>query len=281
MTTTPTTAPADLVPLNVSVSHPSKAALARGPDAALAMVEAFVVVDAETYQLGAEELADIKGRLTRLDAQRKSITKPMDDAKSAVMALFREPVAVLERAEAVLKRKLLAYSQEQEALAAEARRQAEEAARAERQRQAAAAAAIEAAAAAERAKMAAAAQALTESSDAVARDALQIEIAERAAEADRLRLDAESRQLAAQMVVAAPAAAEPPKVAGLSTRKTVVFEVVDKLALVRHVAANPDLLHLLVEDSTRLRAYVRGLGLACKLPGVNVREDASLSSRRS
>lgn len=233
----------ELIPLQVTVQHPTAAALARGADSALALVESFEVVDDESFALGGEELQAIKRKAATLEDQRKAITKPMDDAKKAVMDLFRGPVDLLTKAEGILKGKLLGYQQEQQRKAAEARRIAEQAAEAERQR--------------------------------LAEEAKKLEAEGRAGEATVQRAIAE-------MVVAQPVTtvAAAPKVAGLATRTTVEFEVVDKLALVQHIAKHPELLNLVVEDSTRLRAYVRGLGLDCQLPGVKVFEKASLAASR-
>lgn len=235
-------APAELIPLQVTVQHPSAAALAKGADSALALVEAFEIVDDDSFALGGEELQAIKRRAAALEDQRKAITKPMDDAKKAVMDLFRGPTDLLAKAEGILKGKLLAYQQEQQRKAAEQRR------------------IVEAAAAAERDKLRKEAEALA--AQGRAGEALVKE------------------QIADMVVATAPATVEPPKVAGLATRTSIEFEVTDLLQLVQHVAKNPELLGLIAADSVKLRAYVRGLGTACNLPGVRVFEKASLAAAR-
>lgn len=271
----------DMIPLEVRVQHPSAAALSRGAQSALALVESFEIVDVPTFEIGAEELKAIKAKAAALEEQRKAITKPMDDAKKAVMDLFRSPSELLAQAEAILKRKMLGYQQEQERIAAEARRKAEAEAAAERARIAADARKAEEAAQAERAAAAQAAQALQSATDTAERERLAGEIAQRAAETARLEGQAYAQREMATMVVAAPpAVAEPPKVAGVSTRTTIEFEVVDLHALVRAVAERPELIALLAVDSVKLRAYVRGLGMQTNLPGVRVFEKSSLSAAR-
>lgn len=235
-------APTELIPLQVTVQHPTAAALARGADSALALVESFEVVDDATFELGGEELQAIKRKAAALEEQRKAITKPMDDAKKAVMDLFRGPTDLLAKAEGVLKGKLLGYQAEQQRKAAEQRR------------------ILEQAAAAERAKLAAEAQRL---------------------EAEGRAGEAVVQRAIAEMVVAQPTTvAAAPKVAGLATRTTIEFEVVDLLQLVKHVAAHPELIGLLQADSVRVRSYVKGLGLDTNLPGVRVFEKASLAASR-
>lgn len=235
-------APTELIPLQVTVQHPTAAALARGADSALALVEAFEVVDDDSFALGGEELQAIKRKASALDEQRKAITKPMDDAKKNVMDLFRGPTELLAKAEGILKGKLLAYSQEQQRKAAEQRRIVEQAAAEERRK---------------------------------------LEEQARQAEAEGREGEAVVQRAIAEMVVAAPVTvAAAPKVAGLATRTSVEFEVTDLLQLVQHVAQHPELIGLLSADTVRLRAYVKGLGLDTKLPGVRVFEKASLAASR-
>lgn len=87
-----------------------------------------------SYTLAAEELKRIKGAAKQLEELRTSITKPMDEAKRAVMDLFREPATWLENAETSIKGEMLAYRAELDRREREAARVAEEAARAERER---------------------------------------------------------------------------------------------------------------------------------------------------
>lgn len=226
----------------VTVANPDQAGMARTAQQALALVESFAVVDAPSYELAADELKAIKAKAKKLDEQRVSITKPLDEAKKAVMDLFRGPLDLLGKAENIIKGKMLDYQREEQRKAAEARRLAEEAATAERER-------------------------------------LQ-------KEADALKAEGKAGEamlketVAAMVVPTATLVEEPPKVAGVSTRTTVDFEVQDLHALVCHVAQNPELIGLLKSDDTKLRAYVRGLGMACKLPGVKVFEKQTLAAGR-
>lgn len=226
----------------VTLQQPDQAAMSKSADAALAMVEAFEVIDAPTYELAGDELTAIKRKASQLDDQRKAITKPLDDAKKAVMDLFRGPVEMLGKAESILKGKMLAFQAEEQRKAAEARVAAERAAQAERDRLAAEAAALK----------------------AEGRDG-----------------EAVIKMAVAEMVVASHVALnEGPKAAGVAVRTSVDFEVVDLLALVKHVASHPELVGLVTPETVKLRAYVKGLGLACNLPGVRVFEKASLAASR-
>jgi hypothetical protein len=271
MTTTteaPTTA-SILAPV-AALQLPDSAQLTHRAQNALAFVQGMAVVDGESYELAAEELLAIKARATRLEAQRTSITKPMNDALRAVNALFKPAAELLDQAERAIKGKLIGYDVEQAEIRAAKQRKADELAAAERTRLAAAAAELEAAARAQ-AEAAQAAQA--------AGDMASAEIATAAAQ--RAHAEAANVATEAQLIVAAPPAMpEPVKVAGLSTSRKVTFAVDNLHALIVHVAAHPELVQLLAPDLVRLRGYVTGLGLACKLPGVRVFEDTTMSARR-
>lgn len=235
-------APNEMIPLNVSVLHPSAATLSRGAASALELVNDFAIVDDATFEIGADELKAIKSRASALDEQRKAITKPMDDAKKAVMDLFRAPIDALTKAEGILKGKMLGYRQEVERKANEARLEAERVAKAERER-------------------------------------LEREAAELAAQGRTG--EAAVKEQVAQMVVAAPIAVpQAPVVAGISTRETVDFEVTDLHALIKHVAERPELVNLLAADKVKLGAYVRGLGMNANLPGVRVFPKQSIAASR-
>jgi hypothetical protein len=59
-------------------------------------------------------------------------------------------------------------------------------------------------------------------------------------------------------------------VEGVSTATRYRAEVVDLLALVRYVAANPHMVNLLVANGPALNAQARSLREAMQLPGVKV-----------
>lgn len=152
----------------------------------VALAGTYTVTTAEEYSASASDLKRIKGALARLDALRKKATRPIDVAKRAVMDLFRGPEEQLTRAEAGVKRAMIAYSDEQQRRQREEQARAEAAARKERER-------LEAQAA-------------------------------KAADVGRFEKAAALEQRAA-MVVAPVIARETPKVAGVSTREAWKFEV--------------------------------------------------------
>lgn len=95
----------------------------------------------------------------------------------------------------------------------------------------------------------------------------------------RAQAEAQAAEATSQMVVAPVVTVEKPAAKGISTAKKLDFEVVDLHALVKHVSAHPALLALVRADEVKLRAYVKGLGTACALPGVRVFEERVMSAR--
>ncbi len=248
----------DILAPIASLSIPDAALVTQRAQSALQLVETFVVDSPETYQLAADELKAIKARADKLEEQRTSITKPINAALKAVNDLFRGPADLLARAEQALKRKMLAYSEEQERIAAEERRKAEAAAAEERRRLA-----EQAEAERKRAEEAAAKAAETNDPLAAAR------AAEHAATAATLATTA-------QVLTAPVIASVAPKVKGVSTSETWDFEVVDMPSIIKHIAAHPELSNLLTLDTTAVRQYVRSLKANTNIPGLRVFPKKSL-----
>lgn len=251
-----------------ALTLPDPAGLTTRAQNVLSFVQGYEINDDEAYGFAAEELQSIKGRLKQLDEQRTAITGPLNAATKAVNDLFRGPATLLTTAEAGIKSKMLGWQAKVEAATAEERRKAEAAAAAERQR-------LEAEAAARQAE--AQAQAQAAQAAAAAGDAQAAALAQAASQ--RAQDEASAAATTAQVVTAPLVQIVAPKAAGISTSTKVNFEVSDLLALVKHVAEHPELLGLVGADTVKLRAYVRGLGMNCALPGVRVFEDKVMSAR--
>lgn len=248
---------------------PDSAGLTSRAQAVVDFIATFEITDNEGFGLAAEELQQIKARMKKLDEQRTAITGPLNAATKAVNELFRGPTDLLVNAEQALKSKMLGWQRKVEAEAAEARRVAEAAAEAERRRLEEEAAAHRAAAAAQ-AEAAAAAQA--------AGDMQGVVLAQAAAQ--RAQDAAAAAATTVQVITAAPVAAvAPPKVRGISTSSKTTFEVTNLLALVEHIAKHPELINLVCADEVRLRAYIKGVGPACNLPGVRIGTEQVMSAR--
>lgn len=251
-----------------ALTLPDSGALTDRARAQLAFIEEFQVDSPEQYQLAAEELQAIKRRAAAHEAQRTGITGPINKALAAINALFKPPADLLAQGEAILKRKMLAWTNEQERLAAEERARAEAVAAAERRRLEEEAAAATREAQAQAAAAAAAAAAGDQQAAALAQAAVQ-----------RAQAEAATAATTAQLVTAPITTIAPTKVAGISTRDKIDFEVTNLVDLIKHIAAHPELISLVRADEVKLRAYVKSLGTACNLPGVKVTTDKIMAAR--
>lgn len=232
---------ADL-PTSVTVERPDPQLLSSA-ERFLAVAQSYRITSPELYEAAAADLQEIKGKLKALEEKRIAITRPLNQALKAVNDLFRKPKELLEQAEALLKRAMGAYDQEQE------RRRREEQAR------------LEAEARKERERLEAQARKAEEKG--------QLE------KAEALRESATS--IIAPLV---SPVAKAPKVSGIATRGLWKARVTDKAALVRHIVAErPDLLTLIEIDSSALGALARSQKSALSLPGVEVYEEKVLAAR--
>ena len=92
---------------------------------ALAQASRCVINDAQTADGAVRFLDEIKTKLLTLEDVRKTITKPLDESKKAVMDLFRKPIEAYSTARDIVRKALVEYHSEQERIQAEAKRQAE------------------------------------------------------------------------------------------------------------------------------------------------------------
>lgn len=94
----------------------------------------FVVDSAEASALAQQMRATVNTEMKRLDAERREITKPMDDAKARVIALYDRPLAVLKNALEQYGAKVLTFNREQERIRVAHQKQLDDIAAKERAR---------------------------------------------------------------------------------------------------------------------------------------------------
>jgi len=223
----------------IVVGSPAPELLASAEDM-LAVAQSYRIDCSEMRVAAAEDLKRVKALAKDLDAQRRSITKPLDEAKARVMDLFRRPVEFLERAESTIKRACLTWDAEEDfkrrAAEAEAARRADE----ERKR-------------------------------------LQAEAKKAAAEGQTETAHAISQ--AAQFVAPAPVAQERPKIAGEATRETWHAEVDDIVALARAVAEGQVSPENILPNMPVLNQQARALKGSLAIPGVRAVSERNLATR--
>jgi len=212
----------------------------------LVMAQGFAVASQADYDEGAQYLREIKQRRNELDAKRKSITRPLDEAKKRIMDLFRPPIETLDKAKGEIEGSMSAWYREQERQRREAEARAREEARREEEKR---------------------------------RKAV-----ERKAEAARKKGDEErAQQIIDEAEQAPPPPApvfeQPEQPKGTHVRTYYAAEVVDKRKLIEAVAAGevPD--NVLTPDMTVLNGLARSLKHGLKYAGVRVVEDTKPVTR--
>ena len=105
---------------NINVRIDTQKEQERTNDVPALCQKAEITISTQTeFELASVVLKEVKSRYKELEAQRKAITMPLDDAKKAIMELFRQPLTALESAETKLKGLMLGYTAEQERKARE------------------------------------------------------------------------------------------------------------------------------------------------------------------
>lgn len=203
------------------------------------------------YEAAADDLKKIKAKINELEEKRKSITIPMDTAKSRIMEFFRVPVDRLKAAEGIIKQCLGIWQDEQEKIRQakenELRKIAEEQERKEKARLAAIAA-KEAEKAAELRKRA------QEEQDKAKKAKLKAD-AEAASAKSKDALEE-----AAQVHVDVPVVvSETPEVSGIVSKTTWTYEIVDETLIPRT---------FLMVDEKKLSGVARATKGTLDVPGV-------------
>ena len=88
----------------------------------ISVYEHYEITTNESYVSSADVLKTIKAKTNELDSLRKSLTKPLDESKKKIMALFDVPLQKLAKVESFIKSAMLSWQKKQE----EIRRKEEE-----------------------------------------------------------------------------------------------------------------------------------------------------------
>lgn len=242
------------------------------------LAEVLVIDSADMYQIAAEELQTLTTRRKRIEEWRLSITRPMDEAKNRVMAMFRTPIESIEKSERKIKSAMLDFKRAEDARLAAERAEAERKAREEREAAERLAREAEERAEAAREQVAAAIEQGDTEQVAQALEAEQEAV-------DQMRA-AETTAALAEMAPSAMARQTGARASGVATRQTWKAEVVDFKALV--IAAgklaetgNEALLAYLMPDMTALNGTARSTKGKTTLPGVRVYAESGIAVRGS
>lgn len=240
---------------SVSYDLATAARLEAHADGAIASLSEFIIDSPTMFEIAGEELRNVKAQQKEVEAARVSITKPLNDALRNTNAVFGKAAAKWDQAETVIKRAMLKYQDEQDALAREAQAAADKAAQVQR---------------------------LTLMAEA----AVAFKEAEAAAAAGNMDAHAAALETAnaantmSEVITFTPAVVAAPKLSGISTRKTYGALVTNFKVLVAAVAEGKAPLECLIPDQTFLAAQARAYKKEGALfPGVHVVITNSIAAR--
>lgn len=223
------------------------------------------VIDSDImFQMVSDDLKRIKAIQKEVEEKRISITGPLNQAVKATNDLFRAPKEYLDRAEATLKKSMVAYTTEKQRIVEEERAKVE----AERRRLA------------EEERMALEAAIVAEQEAYAAEMAGDQELAEKSMNEARNALSQADRVAMSANMMAVSSAEPELKVSGISSRLTYRAEVTDMMALVTAVAQGTAPIECLQVDTKFLGQMARAFKKSGQIyPGVQSIEERSISAR--
>lgn len=234
--------------MDITVATPQSEELMKIGTSNIEIAKTFIIDSPAMLEEAGNELRNIVGAKKKLNDQRLSITRPIDEAKTKVMDLFRKPIELLEEAEALLKRSISNFQQEQERIRREEQRKADEAAAAERKRIAEEAAALE----------------------RQGQEALQSGTPEAIERAQEVIAQAEDLRTRQQMTVAPIVDSAPTKVSGISSRQNWKFEITDASLIPREY---------LMPDEKKISGVVKAMKDATNISGIRAYPESVVSAR--
>lgn len=211
-----------------------------GAELSLELAKAYQITGPEMLQAASDELKAVKSKYKELDAKRKSLTQPLDTLKKEWMDFFRPALDALQNAERVLKSEIDRYINEQEQKRLAAEAEAARLAREEQER--------------------------------LANEAAELEQAGKKEEAEEVLNQA-------AFVQTPVIHTEAPKVQGISQTITYEAVLIDKMALIKAVAAgevDPD---VLLVDMKALNKRAKAMKEHLKIPGVESKKKTGISAR--
>ena len=194
----------------------------------------------EHYEQAAGFRASMKKMLTEIETSRKSITKPLDVAKAAVMDLFRPAQTALENGIKHADSLIISYQDQKERERREQEEKLRKQAEAEEKKK----------------------------KEALEERAKKAEASGKAEKAEELRQKAEEVQVVAPIL--APTIQ---KVEGLSFRENWSAEVIDLMSLVKAVAEGKAPLNFLQANQTVLNSQAKATKDAMQFPGVKFKSE--------
>lgn len=96
--------------------------------------DGYQIINNDAYTFAGEHLKKIKALYAEVDDKRKSMTKPLDEAKKRIMDFFKGPLDKLTRVEGNIKGAMLTFQRQQEEIRRKEEARQQELARKEEER---------------------------------------------------------------------------------------------------------------------------------------------------
>lgn len=199
------------------------------------------IATVDDYSNAGAMLQDVKNRVKQIDELRKSMTRPLDDAKAKIMAFFKPASDKLNDAATIISNTMLVWEDEQERIRQEAEQKAHKEAR-ERTEE-------------EQLALAAELEASGDKETAEAIISAPVEVA----------------PVKIQSTV--------PRTAQAFSRETWSGEVTDLMALVKAIAEGKAPLNLVMANQTAINGLARSLKRSMNYPGIRAISSKTMASR--
>lgn len=223
----------------------------------LFVAESYVIDCADMAEAAADDMNAAVQKAKELNELRLTMTRPLDESKKRIMDLFREPIAVAEKAANTLKNAIGQWHIKEQVRLAEIARKEEAERRAQEELVRAEAQKLE------QAKAEAEASGDTEKAEELEQQAM------------------EANHAADSITYYAPVAAPTKTVKGASIRKNWKAEVTDLMALVKAVAEGKASIELLSADMKAINKRAKALEAEFKVPGIRVYNESVVAAKRS
>lgn len=220
---------------------PDKAQLDHEADLAFSAAMLFVIQNDDDVTRATEDMNKCSKRAKELEKMRKETTKPIDDAKKQVMAVFKPATEHLNEAVSFYKDSIGTYITLQQKRAEEAQKLAQEKAK--------------------------------EQKEAIS------QAIEQAKEKGDSETVATLETVANTLPVEAPTVAPKVKVEGATVRKKIKGRVTDLKAFLLHIAEHEELQSLIEVKQGELDRFLAASSGSIAMPGIEVYEETIIATR--
>ena len=234
--------------VNIEISQEAKE-VSESTDLLLQEAKDFKIKTVADLEISANILKTIKQRKKKIDEVRKSLTRPLDAAKKRIMDFFRPAENKLAEAENTIEKTILDFRAEERKRVEEEQKKAAE-------------------------------EAKKKQEEELARIQKEQEEAEMVGDCETVEnLEMQKTVVATTAEVATVTTKEEPKLSGVAEVTRWKAVVVDKKALIKHIAETGQLENLIEFSNKELNALATATKGTISVPGIEFKAEKTLSVR--